>query len=165
MFDNLHFEIDEDGNPFFIATVYKKTIGLFGGKTADGCIVLNPTYIMVLKDSGGLVKLYAAVNVEQYNIVTTAATQKKCILKYKELLGIVDVDTNTEKETAVTTIKTSDIKYIDIDGNTYIYLISEDKKMFKAKASSHEDMLLLSVGDTVEITHTNEKIVSIKNKK
>ena len=35
----------------------------------------NPTYIMVLKDSGGLVKLYAAVNVEQYNIVTTAATQ------------------------------------------------------------------------------------------
>ena len=46
-----------------------------------------PTYIMVLKDASGLVKQYAAVNVEQYNIVATADTQSECINRYNELLG------------------------------------------------------------------------------
>ena len=48
----------------------------------------HPTYIMVLKDASGLVKLYAAVNVEQYNIVTTASSQTECLNRYKQLLGI-----------------------------------------------------------------------------
>ena len=58
----------------------------------------NPTYIMVLKDSGGLVKLYAAVNVEQYNIVTTASTQAECIKKYKAALGIENDETTEDGE-------------------------------------------------------------------
>ncbi len=243
MFGNLHFEIDEDGNPYYIASVYDKTISLFGGETVTGCIILNPitgevqklaledipnwvdvvfdgdlicmqynwhgtlqngymnsligkkgckqvttyvsddsednapvsdygyvakdgdiwiytgvtsvngdssnigfllanertgeshyysvagadeksamsaaegevqekgyqasfpslinvsgnpTYIMVLKDSGGLVKLYAAVNVEQYNLVATASTQADCLKKYKEIIGVKESD---EKQT------------------------------------------------------------------
>ncbi len=47
----------------------------------------TPTYIMVLKDASGLVKLYATVNVEQYNIVATASTQEECINKYRALIG------------------------------------------------------------------------------
>ncbi len=47
----------------------------------------TPTYIMVMKDASGLVKLYATVNVEQYNIVATASTQEECIDKYRQLLG------------------------------------------------------------------------------
>ncbi len=110
----------------------------------------NPTYIMVLKDSGGLVKLYAAVNVEQYNIVTTAATQTECIEKYKKLLGIdtADLPDNTEEKS----VTVSDIKYIDIDGNTYIYLIDTDNNIYKAKAADFEKMLLLKIGDKVTIT-------------
>ncbi len=34
----------------------------------------QPSYIMVLKDANGLVKLYAIVNVQQYNIVATGET-------------------------------------------------------------------------------------------
>lgn len=48
----------------------------------DGC----PTYIMVLKDDGGLVKLYALVNVEKYNIVATGASQKEALTAYRKLL-------------------------------------------------------------------------------
>ena len=55
----------------------------------------NPTYIMVLKDSGGLVKLYAAVNVEQYNLVATASTQADCLKKYKEIIGVKETLTAT----------------------------------------------------------------------
>ena len=34
----------------------------------------QPTYFMALKDSAGLVKMYAMVNVEQYQIVATATS-------------------------------------------------------------------------------------------
>ncbi|MBO5019907.1 MAG: hypothetical protein J6D52_04500 [Clostridia bacterium] len=116
----------------------------------------HPTYIMVLKDSGGLVKLYATVNVEQYNIVTTAATQADCIKKYKAALGIENTENVTETKEATITI--ASIKYIDIDGNTYIYLIDSENKIFKAKAASNEDMLLLNVGDKVKLTYSGNTI-------
>ena len=121
----------------------------------------NPTYIMVLKDSGGLVKQYAAVNVEQYNIVATATTQAECIEKYKALLGI-DKQDNSEKRQL--SIKIADIKYIDINGNTYIYLIDDEQGMYKAKASDFEHMLLLKVGDTVDITCSGTSIISCDKK-
>ena len=121
----------------------------------------NPTYIMVLKDSGGLVKLYAAVNVEQYNIVTTAATQAECIAKYKAMLGISEVQTPAD-ETKNVTVTIASVKYIDIDGNTYIYLIDTENNIFKAKASEHENMLLLEAGDTVELSCSGSKILSCK---
>ncbi len=116
----------------------------------------HPTYIMVLKDSGGLVKLYATVNVEQYNIVTTAATQTDCIAKYKAALGIGN--TVSEDEVKETTIAIAAIKYIDIDGNTYLYLIDGEQNLFKAKAAEHENMLLLSVGDQVKIRYSGNTI-------
>ena len=118
----------------------------------------HPTYIMVLKDSGGLVKLYATVNVEQYNIVTTAATQAECIKKYKTALGIGN-DEATE-EIKEKTIAITSVKYIDIDGNTYIYLIDSDSNIFKAKASTNENMLLLNVGDKVKISYSGNNITS-----
>lgn len=121
----------------------------------------NPTYIMVLKDSGGLVKLYAAVNVEQYNIVTTAATQAECIAKYKAMLGISEIQTPTDEAKNVT-VTIASVKYIDIDGNTYIYLIDTENNIFKAKASEHENMLLLEAGDTVELSCTGSKILACK---
>lgn len=308
MFGNLHFEIDEEGNPYYIASVYDRTISLFGGETVSGCIVLDPvtggtekydvadipqwvdivfdgdlickqynwygtlqngyvnsiigkkgckqittyyseetedeepvsdygyvskdgdiwiytgvtsvngdssnigfllanertgeshyfavagadeksamaaaegevqekgyqasfpslinvngnsTYIMVLKDDGGLVKLYAAVNVEQYNLVTTAATQAQCIANYKEMLGINE-ETEAEQETQSVTMTVSSIKYIDIDGNTYIYLIDTEDNFYKAKAASFEQMLLLKEGDRVELTCSGSKILSFK---
>ena len=118
----------------------------------------HPTYIMVLKDSGGLVKLYAAVNVEQYNIVTTATTQAECIKKYKTALGIENNE--TQENIKEKTITVASIKYIDIDGNTFIYLIDNESNIFKAKASANENMLLLNVGDKVKITYSGKTITS-----
>lgn len=124
-------------------------------------VASNPTYIMVLKDSGGLVKLYAAVNVEQYNIVTTAPTQKECLEKYRAKLGLAAEDTPAaETESVTATIEA--IRYIDIDGNTYIYLITKKGEIFKAKASSHEEMLLLKEGDSVSLECSGNLIVSFK---
>ena len=132
----------------------------------------NPTYIMVLKDASGLVKLYAAVNVEQYNYVTTAATQKECIAKYRRLMGGEDAedikdDTKDDEELEATgeaVISIKDIKYIDIDAKTYIYLIDSEDNIYRAKAGKHEEMLLLKAGDKVSITFAGKEIVSCDKK-
>lgn len=118
----------------------------------------HPTYIMVLKDSGGLVKLYAAVNVQQYNIVTTAATQSECISKYKTALGI-NAEETPASETKEITVTVASVRDIDIDGNTYIYIIDTQENIYKAKASSHENMLLVKAGDKLKLTLSGSVIV------
>ena len=118
-----------------------------------------PTYIMVLKDSGGLVKLYATVNVEQYNLVTTAPTQAECIAKYKALLGI-EGEENPADDTETVTLTIARIQYVTIEGNTYIYLADAAGNLYKAKAADHENMLLLSEGDTVELTCSGRDILT-----
>ncbi len=121
-----------------------------------------PTYIMVLKDSSGLVKLYAAVNVEQYNLVATGANQTECIEKYKSLLGINSKNDLTD-EVKTIEVEVSSIKYIDIDGNTYIYIIDSENNIYKVKASEHENMLLIDEGDKIKISVSGSTIVEYLN--
>lgn len=120
----------------------------------------NPTYIMVLKDSSGLVKLYAAVNVEQYNIVATASTQKECLSKYRKLIGAKEE--TAEKPDKKVTITISQIRDIDIDGNTYIYLIDTKNNIYKAKVSQNEKLLLLKVMDKVELSCSGSTILDFE---
>lgn len=137
----------------------------------------EPTYIMVLKDDSGLVKLYAAVNVEQYNLVATAPGQEECIEQYRELIGSSggsgdgaeadDTDRPPEQEEALeptgeSTVVIADIKYIDIDGNTYLYLITDAQEIYRAKAADHEEMLLLNPGDQVTISYHEKEILSCR---
>lgn len=46
----------------------------------------QPTYFMALKDAAGLVKMYAMVNVQQYQIVATGNSVKQCQENYHDLL-------------------------------------------------------------------------------
>ena len=41
MFGNSFFEIDEEGNPYYITSVERPTIGLFGGHKVDSFIITN----------------------------------------------------------------------------------------------------------------------------
>ncbi len=46
----------------------------------------QPTYFMALKDAAGLVKMYAMVNVQQYQIVATGNSVRQCQQSYHDLL-------------------------------------------------------------------------------
>lgn len=46
----------------------------------------QPTYFMALKDAAGLVKMYAMVNVQQYQIVATGSSVRQCQQNYHDLL-------------------------------------------------------------------------------
>ena len=43
MFDEKSFEIDEDGQPWWICPVQTRTIGLFGGTTIERVVMVNAT--------------------------------------------------------------------------------------------------------------------------
>jgi hypothetical protein len=124
------------------------------------------TYIMVLKDSGGLVKLYALVNVEKYSLVATATTQEKAMAAYRELLfeeGLIededsaDTDTDTHKNA---TVSVSDILLITADGESVVYLTAmldgeERPSLFKLTVSSDESILLVQKGDKLTVSFTD----------
>ncbi len=113
----------------------------------------TPTYIMVLKDANNLVKMYAAVNVEQYNLVSTAVSQEECIQKYRTLihseLEIDDIADRSDFEEKTITIQK--IQTIDIEGNTWIYVIDTDNQIYRAKYVDVIDMIMHEAGDTITI--------------
>ena len=49
----------------------------------------EPTYFIALKDAAGLVKMYAMVNVQQYQIVATGNSVRQCQQSYHDLLSII----------------------------------------------------------------------------
>ena len=120
----------------------------------------EPTYIMVLKDSGGLVKLYAAVNVEQYNLVATSATLEGCLKEYKTLIADEGAQEDQVVNAIPQTLTIAAIRHVVIDGNTYIYLADADGNLYRAKAADHEEMLLLKESDTVVVTIIGKEIQS-----
>ena len=119
----------------------------------------NPTYVMVLKDANNIAKLFAMVNVESYNIVTTDADIDECFKKYrKRILGedYEEIDTSEdvkeEKEgTSISMEFTIDsIEYINIDGDTWVYLVGTDQKVYKQKFAENENLIFLNAGDVVK---------------
>ena len=120
------------------------------------------TYIMVLKDSGGLVKLYAMVNVENYSIVATGASQeaaKEAYLKKLTEEGILTPEAPKEPPLDLTETHTGVIDSMTTvvsEGESYLYLRVTDAEgktiLVKARIIDDETLLFLSVGDTVTVT-------------
>lgn len=121
----------------------------------------EPTYIMVLKDANQLVKLYALVNVEQYNLVATGETQASAISAYIKLLSQNGVDTsgsenNTEN---VTEITVADVQVRTLSGVTYYYLTAEDGKVYRVEFNeANEGIFFVKEGSAMKLSATiNEK--------
>ena len=112
-----------------------------------------PTYIMVLKDNGGLVKMYALVDVEKYNIVATGTTQKEALAAYNKLLaenGLKSPQSMTE-DIPSSTIIVKDIKYINMENTTYVYITDEKGKVYKQDFSENESLIFIQPGDTITV--------------
>lgn len=113
----------------------------------------TPTYIMVLKDAGGLVKLYAMVNVEQYNIVSTATSQTKVFEEYKTLLasdGKLETEENDLKEDTITV---QSVEYIDSDDGTMVYIKDTNHQVYKQAFKEDESLIRISAGDVLHVKY------------
>ena len=120
----------------------------------------EPTYIMVLKDANALVKLYALVNVERYNIVATAETQSDVISAYIQLLAKNGVDiSGSENSENNVTITIKDVKFLSMSGVDFVYITAENDKVYRIEFNAaNEAAVLLKIGDTITVNATlNEK--------
>ncbi|MBE6597011.1 MAG: hypothetical protein E7641_04995 [Ruminococcaceae bacterium] len=125
------------------------------------------TYIMVLKDSGGIVKLCALVNVENYSIVATGANQTEAKEEYLKLLkrnGVVEEipETPTTEETKKVSITVTEVREMTLDGTTVLYITDENGVMYKQKISADESIVLIRVGDKIDVVYTDTEIEKIK---
>lgn len=118
----------------------------------------QPTYFMALKDASQLVKMYAMVNVQQYNIVATGNSVDECVENYEELLvqnGIINGSLPGSAGEASETLaaRVEEVRSAVIDGNTVFYLSFEDEEgWFTISAADCPEAAILSPGDRVTVT-------------
>jgi hypothetical protein len=116
----------------------------------------QPTYIMVLKDKSQLVKMYAMVNVEKYNVVATGTSQKEVLSQYREMMseeGIVDQSEIKSDSELVKKITVADVNYITMDGESYSYIMDQDQILYKKKVSDDETVLFIRKGDKISVIY------------
>ena len=114
----------------------------------------QPTYFIPLKDQANLVKMYAMVNVAQYQIVATGTTVSQCEQEYIQLLsesGVTETEDLPQTEASGTV---AEIRSAVLEGNTYYFVRLEGEEAFYAlSAADNPTAVILNVGDLVTITH------------
>ena len=126
------------------------------------------TYIMVLKDANGLVKLYALVNAENYTIVATGESQKAAKEAYlaelieKGVIKVVVTTPDVETKTADVTVKT--VRLATVSGETVVYITAEDGVVYRGALAADESLILIAEGDQITVTYSetdNDRIRAI----
>ena len=141
--------------------------------TATFPLLLNisgePTYFIALKDDAGLVKMYAMVNVQRYQIVATGDTVSECEEQYTSLMyenGIREVEEDTRDVQTVTGAITRIAQGV-IDGNSHYYIMVEgSEEIFDVPVVDFIDVIRYNVGDEITIEYKEGEetntVVSLK---
>ena len=125
-----------------------------------------PTYVMTLKDNGGLVKMYAMVSISDYTIVGTGNTMREALTAYKTAFNSsgskINVDSKSAKkviESVVVRIQ-NDVK----NGNSFYYFTVKDyPSIFVGSSQISNQLPITAVGDNVKISFDldNEEIIDV----
>lgn len=122
----------------------------------------QPTYIMVLKDNGGLVKQYALVNVSKYNVVATATTQKEVLKEYKKLLRENDlIDPQVAKNDQLfDEITVDDVQFVLVDDETIVYIRDGANNIYKQNFSENESLITIRQGDMIKVYYDEKSDIT-----
>ncbi len=111
----------------------------------------RPTYFMSLKDGAGLVKMYAFVDVNQYQIVGTGETLEEAQRDYIGKLKNENVDVEDTTVTSVSGV-IENIASAVVSGNTNYYIkLQNDSKIYIVPITLSEKLPLVTVGNIVEM--------------
>ncbi len=120
----------------------------------------RPTYFMSLKDGAGLVKMYAFVDVRQYQIVGTGTSVKEALnaffheLQNNDEVDLGDEGDSTVKEQTVTGV-IEDIRSAVVDGETrYYILLQNDTNVYVAEVGINSRLPFAKIGDSVTMVCT-----------
>jgi len=125
-----------------------------------------PTYVMTLKDGGGLVKMYAMVAIGDYTIVGVGNTMRETLMSYKNVFNMAGNRINPDAQANRKAIKTvvtriqSDIK----NGNSFYYFtINTSPKIFIGSSQISNELPVTIVGDSISISFDldNEEVIDV----
>lgn len=113
-----------------------------------------PTYVMTLKDDGGLVKMFAMVSINDYTIVGVGNTMRETLMAYKNVYNMADngidpasVSTKKSFKSVVTRIE-NDVK----NGNSFYYFTIKDyPNIFVGSSQLSNELPVTMVGDSINI--------------
>ncbi len=115
-------------------------------------------YILSLKDSSGLIKEYALIDVQNYQKVYVESSVERLMLSYAEDNPINIDEIETEEELATINGQIEDIQAVVVEGNT-IYYFMVDGSVYRANISLSEQLPFVEAGEDVQFTATENGIV------
>jgi hypothetical protein len=125
-----------------------------------------PTYVMTLKDDGGLVKMYAMVAINDYTIVGVGNSMRETLTSFKSVYNMsgnkinpTSSDAKKQIRSIVTRIQ-SDVK----NGNSFYYFKVKDyPNIFVGSSQVSSEIPISVVGDSVKLSFDldTEKIIDV----
>lgn len=138
----------------------------------------QPTYVMVLKDSGGLIRLYAMVNAESYNVVACEPDLVSCKSAYEGAMTSAGIEfaadeqempevdatggqgasgdgtdpTASDQASEVSKFEATVAmtQLADEDGSTYLYVLAKDGGLYRIRfAEFPKECMGITEGDEV----------------
>ena len=122
----------------------------------------QPTYFMALKGADGLVKMFAMVNVQQYDVVSTGSTVAECEASYRQTLAHRGLIAAGEQGPAAGEQQESEgivaeIRSAVIGGDTHYYVRMEDSLGYLDFNTADVPLaVLLDVRDHIRYTYVLE---------
>lgn len=121
----------------------------------------NPTYLLSLKDDAGLVKMYAFIDVSDYQKVVVndsslgiEAAASKYLSSFENKIDSV----NSKEEKIIVKNITSAV----IDGNTYYYITDDNNKEYYVSIKVNKAKLpFVKIGDKLNINYVDSDVSQI----
>ena len=114
-----------------------------------------PTYVMTLKDDGGLVKMYAMVAISDYTIVGVGNTMRETLMSYKNVYNMAGNKINPNAENNKKVLKSvvtriqNDVK----NGNSFYYFTVKDyPNIFVGSSQLSSQLPVTIVGDSIKVS-------------
>lgn len=137
--------------------------------TATFPLLLNiadrPTYFMSLKDAAGLVKMYAFVDVAQYQVVGTGDTVDAARDDYIMKLSNENIETPSAQDEITALVEK--IASAVVDGNTVYYIrLAGSDDVYTVPVSLSDQLPFVAVGDRITLTVSSagefKKVLAVK---
>lgn len=125
-----------------------------------------PTYVMTLKDDGGLVKMYAMVAINDYTIVGVGNSMRETLTAFKSVYNMSGNKINPSSSDAKKQLR-SVITRIQGDvrnGNSFYYFTIKDyPNIFVGSSQVSSEIPITAIGDSIKISFDvdTEKIIDV----
>ncbi|MFV8368332.1 hypothetical protein [Flavobacterium sp. LB2R40] len=114
-----------------------------------------PTYVMTLKDDGGLVKMFAMVAISDYTIVGVGNTMRETLTSFKSVYNMAGnkINPNSVSNKKVLNAVIIRIQNDVKNGNSFYYFkVKEYPNLFVGSSQISSQLPISMVGDSVQIS-------------